>query len=50
MHKIVAKYKWGQKECYTMDVFPLLRNDPDVEWVVDAETEELLYMAEDFVK
>ena len=50
MHKIIAKFKWGEKAKYTMDVFPLLKADPDIEWIIDAETEELLYMSEDYVK
>ena len=48
MHRIIAKFKFGQKATFSMDVFELLKSDPDVEWIIDADAEALLYMAEDF--
>lgn len=45
MRSLLVKYVWGRewisisKEC-----IDLLKEDPDVEWIVDAETNELIYM------
>lgn len=48
MHRIIAKFKFGQKASFSMDVFELLKSDPDVEWIIDTDAEELIYIAEDF--
>jgi len=40
---ITAKFRSGQEANYTMHVFWLLSTDPDVEWVIDSETGEVLY-------
>ena len=45
MRSLLVKYFWG-KEWMSVsgDCIDLLTSDSDVEWIVDAETNELIYM------
>lgn len=40
---IVAGFKNGSTANYTSNIFNLLATDPDVEYIIDAETGEVLY-------
>jgi hypothetical protein len=40
---IVAGFSSGTEARYTMNIFGLLKTDPEVEYIYDAETGEILY-------
>lgn len=42
-HEIVVAFKDGSSGIYTMNIFDLLKSDPDVLEIMDNETGELLY-------
>ena len=44
--EILAKFRDGREAVYTTGIFELLVTDPFVEWIVDANTGEILYEKE----
>lgn len=40
---IIATFKSGMEATYTMKIFQDLKTDPEIRYIVDAETGELLY-------
>ena len=46
MKRIIAKYRWGEKISFPIGVFEVLVADPEVEWIRDADTGEILYYCE----
>ena len=41
--EIIAYFRNGKTGTYTMNIFELLKSDPDVTNIIDATTGELLY-------
>lgn len=42
-HEIVAYFAGGQEAVYTMNIFGLLRSDPQCVTIVDAQTGEVIF-------
>lgn len=40
---IIATFKNGREANYTMRIFQELKTDPDVKYIIDAETGEILH-------
>ena len=45
-NEIEVKFLNGQTVIYTREIFGMLASDPEVEWITDEETGELLYWKE----
>lgn len=43
--EIIAYFKNGQNATYTMEIFNALKTDNAIEFIIDAETGEILYAA-----
>jgi hypothetical protein len=41
--QIIVQFKNGQSATYTTNILNLLKSDPDTEYIINAETGELIY-------